>query len=428
MTDTILTEIGKPERRETILVEAVRLFNESGYADTRLEDISARLGTAKTSVSYYFKSKEGLVQEVCDRALRFSELAMESALSQPTGRAGILDFVSRHAVAHAKASSGKQPPLALIADLPATAGAVSDFARPRYLSLLMGLRQLMERGRNDKSIKVSSDHACLFFLLNLLHWMPRWLSEVRALQHERAIEGMLDMLTTGIAEAGCRPWARPINRSPEHDSDSVFDRETRNRMKREALLRAGTRALNEHGFRGVSLNDVAGQLGVTRGALYYHFADKDALIQGCFERTCSLISTAQALAEKSELRGLEILMRALRWLLEGQVSNLDPLIRISLISALNSKTRMLVQARLSRYRSGFADMLARGMIDGSVRPLEILAVEHLIMGSVFAANYRRQALLKPLASSAGGDGKIAAAGYFEILLYGLAGPPSQHGA
>lgn len=421
MTSGSDPELNRADRRETILSEAVRLFNENGFTDTRLEDIGARLGTAKTSISYYFKSKDGLLKEVYDRALDFSQHAMDSASERETGRESVIAWVCAHARAHADALSGIAQPLALIADLPAIDGEDESDVAARYGALLADCRSLFERGAQDGSIRVGSNQASLFFLLNLLHWLPRWLSEIRPADYEFAIEGLADVLRRGISANPARTPVRPINRNPEEETESVFDREARNQMKREAFLRVGTRALNEQGFRSLSLSDVAAELGVTRGAFYYHIADKDALLKGCFERSSGLIETAQALAEKDGLSGLDILERALRWLFERQVSNLDPLLRLSLLSALDTKNRLLVTARLNRLKSGFADTIARGMIDGSIRPVELAAVEQLVLGSVFAGSHRRKALLRRISTAIEPADKISPAAYYDILMHGLAG-------
>ena len=55
---------------EIIIAEAAQLFNEMGYADTRLEDIGSRLSAAKTSVSYYFKSKDEILVSYYQNELR----------------------------------------------------------------------------------------------------------------------------------------------------------------------------------------------------------------------------------------------------------------------------------------------------------------------------------------------------------------------
>ena len=67
--------------------------------------------------------------------------------------------------------------------------------------------------------------------------------------------------------------------------DEAFDREAQNRLKQEAFLKAGTRCFNQKGFSGTSLDEIAEQLQVSKGAFYYHFANKEALLTQCFDYT-----------------------------------------------------------------------------------------------------------------------------------------------
>ena len=52
----------------------------------------------------------------------------------------------------------------------------------------------------------------------------------------------------------------------------------RRARSRAALLEATARALSRSGYGRLRLDDVAAEAGYTRGALYHHFPDKDALV------------------------------------------------------------------------------------------------------------------------------------------------------
>lgn len=425
MHDPSRKEDSTSEKREEIIAEAIRQFNQNGYADTRLEDIGASLGTVKTSVSYYFKSKEGLIEEVCDRALLFSERALERAHDRPIALNGLMDWLRVHAKAHADALNGLARPLALIGEShPSSVGPnmVSGSLKSRHEKLVEQCGELIGRGLQDGSIQVSSVPTTLLFILNILHWLPRWLSEVRPADTELAIESMTDFLTKGLARDPNRPIARSINRHSIDHAETVFNRAARNRAKREAFLRAGTRALNETGYRNLSLNDVAKELGVTRGAFYYHVADKEALLTGCFERSVELIELAQTLATNDDFDGLGMIERATRWLCERQLSNLDPLIDLRLMSALDNAKRELLSSQLARLRTGFGHMLATGLGDGSIRAVDIVTAAHLVFGSILACRKPAQALSK---SNTGGSidptETVSSTAYVDLLRRGLSG-------
>jgi len=54
---------------ESLLAVAVTVFNERGYDGTSMEDLSRRLGIAKSSIYYHVDSKEDLLALALDRAL-----------------------------------------------------------------------------------------------------------------------------------------------------------------------------------------------------------------------------------------------------------------------------------------------------------------------------------------------------------------------
>ena len=53
-----------------------------------------------------------------------------------------------------------------------------------------------------------------------------------------------------------------------------------NEKLRADLLEAGKREFMENGFRGASLKSIAASLGVTTGAIYRYYTDKEALFDG----------------------------------------------------------------------------------------------------------------------------------------------------
>jgi TetR/AcrR family transcriptional regulator, transcriptional repressor for nem operon len=54
---------------------------------------------------------------------------------------------------------------------------------------------------------------------------------------------------------------------------------------REAILQAGTRALRTNGFNGIGVDGLAASAGVTSGAFYSNFSNKEALLEEVIE-TC----------------------------------------------------------------------------------------------------------------------------------------------
>ncbi|MDQ6525229.1 TetR family transcriptional regulator [Nocardioides sp. LHD-245] len=69
---------------------------------------------------------------------------------------------------------------------------------------------------------------------------------------------------------------------------------------REDILQAAIVAFSRNGYRGTNLQDVAGELGVTRQAIYYHYRDKHAILLAMFESFFDRLSDAVATAREAE--------------------------------------------------------------------------------------------------------------------------------
>jgi AcrR family transcriptional regulator len=62
-------------------------------------------------------------------------------------------------------------------------------------------------------------------------------------------------------------------------------RPQRGEATRDALVAAGRALFAERGYAGVGTEEVVHRAGVTRGALYHHFRDKQDLFRAVFEQT-----------------------------------------------------------------------------------------------------------------------------------------------
>ncbi len=409
-------------KRDRILVEATRQFNDQGYYDTRLEDIAETFGVGKTSISYHFKSKEGLLAAAYRKSCDYAEGEMKIAATARNGLERAIMFIRSHLQAQADVLAGHRTPLALMSDFSGLAEDDHYAIRERYQSQINGFKTFIADGLDDGSVKIQSVDASTFFAFNVIQYIPTWLEAVPERRRDDAIEGFCDLMRNGLCGTQNRPAVTPISRNNSDTVPAIFDREARNNLKREAFLRTGIRYLNRNGYRNLSLDDIAAELGVTRGAFYYHIADKETFLIESFERTCGLIEEALELAAKrGDAVALVELERAVRWLFEGHLTELDPLLRFNLTHLLDKAPRAAINARLRRLRALYAEMIARGMMDGSIRAIDLEAAEHIVFGAIFAASGRRFAATPLLESWHPQDEPVtASAAYFEPLIMGFA--------
>src|ERR1700743_2494735 len=61
---------------------------------------------------------------------------------------------------------------------------------------------------------------------------------------------------------------------------------------REALLQAARALFGANGFGATSTEEIVARAGVTKGALYHHFSDKETLFRAVFEQVQREVSDA----------------------------------------------------------------------------------------------------------------------------------------
>ena len=410
------------KKRDRFLNEASRQFNRRGYFDTRLEDIANHFGIGKTAISYHFKSKEGLLAASYEKSCDFTDCALGQAATESTGLQRALAFIRIVLVRHSDASTGKEHPLALINDI---SGLAEDDRREitlRYRKQISAFREFLIQGIADGSVAISSPDAGTFFAFNVLNWLPSYLDQVVASKHEATIESVCDLLSNGVSTEDVSGKLQPIVRNSMEAFPTIFDRETRNKLKLEAFLRTGIRHLNRNGYRNLSLEDITAELGVTRGAFYYQIDDKESFLLAACHRTCDLVERALELATDGQSdSALAMLSKAIRRLFEGHLTEFDPLIRQNLVNMLEPAAQVTMNARMRRLRALYSELMATGMMDGSIRVVDLDVAENVVFASIFSASARRLAATPLHQTWSPADERVSASeAYFEPLIMGFA--------
>lgn len=155
---------------------------------------------------------------------------------------------------------------------------------------------------------------------------------------------------------------------------------------RDRLLVAARGLFLAHGFATTSTPAVVAAAGVTRGALYHHFADKTALFAAVVEREAAEVAAAIRRADLTNLTPLDRLLAGADAYLAAMAA--DGRARLLLVqgpAVLGPAEIRAIEARHgdSTLREG----LAQAMADGSLPalPLEPLA-------SLLGAMFERAAL------------------------------------
>nr|WSW49533.1 TetR/AcrR family transcriptional regulator [Streptomyces sp. NBC_01001] len=89
------------------------------------------------------------------------------------------------------------------------------------------------------------------------------------------------------------------------------DRSERTRRK---LVHAGAEMFHRNGYANATLGEIAAFAGVTKGALYFHFASKDELAEAVQLRGCELLHESVRELRASGLSPLQTLINTTHWL------------------------------------------------------------------------------------------------------------------
>lgn len=152
--------------------------------------------------------------------------------------------------------------------------------------------------------------------------------------------------------------------------------------RREDILHAAGRVVLARGVTGLTLNAVAAEAGVSKGGLLYHFAGKDALLDGMVEQLIELTEAriADAMADDAAPgRWTRAYLAACAVDPEGA----DPLDRLAtaLLAAGASDPERL--ARLRNHQAHWREMQRSDGIDPVNAILVRLAADGLWMNDLF---------------------------------------------
>jgi AcrR family transcriptional regulator len=155
--------------------------------------------------------------------------------------------------------------------------------------------------------------------------------------------------------------------------------------KKREILGAASRVFRAKGLHATGMRDIAAELGMAVGNLYYYFKDKEELL--AFVQESAL---AGLLDLAARVRALDLgADQKLFLLIEGHVVRLnDPeegtpgsLAHLE-VEALGETRRVAVLAQRDEYERAFRKLIEEGMDTGLFRPVDAKVVSLSILGAV----------------------------------------------
>ncbi|BFH65641.1 TetR/AcrR family transcriptional regulator [Paenibacillus azoreducens] len=142
------------------------------------------------------------------------------------------------------------------------------------------------------------------------------------------------------------------------------------KMTYEVILETSYRLFAEHGFEKTSMSMIAKELGISKPALYYHFASKEALIDVLFEEICRGIDFSRFFDKRQYTKGnfeQRFIEDGLNMIGHQDQNYLQIMNQYHALGYREPKyMRMLIEI-LEGYTKGFAELLQHG-VDLGVLP------------------------------------------------------------
>jgi AcrR family transcriptional regulator len=149
---------------------------------------------------------------------------------------------------------------------------------------------------------------------------------------------------------------------------------------RRALLAAARRRFGTLGFAGTSLDDVAAEAGVTKGALYHHFRGKEQLFLEVYDEVEAELSAHGMAAAAAGTDAVDALQRGFGAFLDLA---LDPAVqRIALLDApsvLGTAAKLEVDARHSL--AAVRAAVQAGVAEGLLAPVDPDTIASLLIAA-----------------------------------------------
>ena len=363
-------------KKEAIVSAATSLLNRRGVKGMTLADVAASVDLSTTSVTYYFRKKEDLAVACFLRGIEWFDRLTDEAFREIDPRARLRRFIELYLDSNRRIREGEERPTVVFNDIRALKEPHLSIVLEPYNALFRKVRAMFQAP--GIGLDRHAANARTHMLMEQLYWSVVWLARYEVEDYPRIGARMFDILNNGLVREDA-VWA-PLSlseacRTPASAQDAG----------RETFLIAATKLINDHGYRGASVEKISAHLNVTKGSFYHHNDAKDDLVVACFDRTFDVIRRVQSAAMKQPGSEWQRLCSAAATLAEHQVSDQGPLLRASALSALPETIRQDTVARWTRVSDRFAAMISDAIMQGSIRPVDPVIAAQLMNAALNAA-------------------------------------------
>jgi len=368
------------DRRNTrlheLIVVATRLFNRNGFLDTRVEEISDALNTTSGNIYHYVKSKEELAYKCYLRSCEVRRSQLQLA-SDPSLRG--IEKIERF---FRSVLVDGQSRTAILGEVGALKPEWGDPIRRLQRDNIAVIQRMVADGVRDRSIAAVNPFLTGIGLLGIVEWISFWYTNRLPYSRQEITDEMVDIIMSGVTKH--RPYNVDIPKLeqpyPSAEQADPFDKKAMANLKLQSFLRAAMQSFNRDGVHATSIERLARQLNVTKGAFYYYFKNKEELLYQCYERAIAFNAVAFTHEKASNLNDQEILTR--RSLFERHISDLGPFPAYHNLTSLARSHQTHVMEELDDMQSADKSRIARAVEAGDFREVDPFIAEKVRAGLI----------------------------------------------
>jgi AcrR family transcriptional regulator len=155
----------------------------------------------------------------------------------------------------------------------------------------------------------------------------------------------------------------------------------RRQVTQAAILKAARRLFGEHGFAATTIDDVASAARVAKGAVYHHFATKEALFEAVFDQVSQRLLAEVDQVARSEKDALNAMAKGTQAYFAACAKDTTGRIVLHDGPAVLGWERWREVGM--KYGLGVIEaMLAQAMADGAIPDQPVRATAHVLLGAL----------------------------------------------
>ena len=355
--------IRRRSKLDAILEGATALFNEQGVGAVSLADVAERVGVGRATLYHYVSDREDLIFQCYRRSCEAETERLAVAAEHDDPLDGLLNYF-REGLSNASSA-------AVITDLgfmsSDSRSVIAKAVRRNHAALCGLISSGIERQRIRPCDERIVAHA-LTAMMSHFRVAERWVDlsstelDVDALVESTRIGAVVDR--TRVFQ--CNIDAERFNRLKA----ATFGPGGMTEMRVEQILTVASRMFNARGVEAVSLDEIATELGATRGAVYHYFSDKEDLIRRCAERAHELYAAFMEAGENNGSDSFEKLSIVSHLNSQAHAGFLQPLTYSIGLDTLSPGQRQRHRQRLqARLRESVA-LAEEGIAAGDRQPFD----------------------------------------------------------